>query len=1103
MRYASILGTLAFAPSILLGGIEGYYRTPGVGKDVIVFAAEGDLWRVPIAGGTATRLTSHAGEESTPAISPDGATLAFTASYEGPVEVYTMPLAGGLPTRRTFENGRAVVSGWTPGGRIVYATDQYSTLPNQQLFIIDPATGARETVPLAQASFGAYDESGRTLVFTRLPFNGSFTKRYKGGTTQNLWRFEDGAAEAVPLTADYTGTSKDPMWWKGRIYFASDRDGTMNLWSMDREGKDLRQHTRHSGIDMQSPSQGNGRIAYQHGADLRVYDIGAGKDEPLKITLESDLDQTRENWVEKPMDYLSAVHVAPEGDRVVLTARGRVFVAPHRQGRLVEVTRKDGVRYRRARFMPDGKSLVALSDESGEVELWRLPANGVGEPEQLTRDADVLRWEAFPSPDGAYIAHHDKNYRLWLFNAKTGENKKIDESRIDNFADLAWSPDSRFLAYVAPADNAYRRVKIYTVPDGSGTLVTSDRFDTYSPAWSPDGRWLYVLSDRNLQTAVNSPWGPQQPEPFFDKPTKVYQIALKEGLRSPFEPKDELKDAKKEEKNDEKKNDNAKDAKGEEKKEEEKGKDEKKEAKPKPPEVVVEFGGIEKRLIEVPVLAGNYGGLAVTEKALFFTTGERTGERKPNLSGVTITNEAPEIKQVLADIKSYELSQDGKKLLVHKGDSLYILDAAVAPADLDKKDVVLKNFTLSVVPREEWRQMFTEAWRLERDYFYDRGMHGVDWKGIQEKYRPLVDRVTTRAELSDLVAQMVAELSALHTFVRGGDLREGPDQIKLASLGAVLVRDEGKGGYRIAHLYRHDPDMPERAGPLTRPGVGLEEGDVIESINGVVTLSVPDYAGLLRNKAGAQVLLRVRPATGGDSREVIATPITIQGAADLRYHEWEYTRRLRVEELSGGRIGYVHLRAMGAGDYTDWAKGYYPVFNREGLIVDVRHNRGGNIDSWILGRLLRKVWFYWNDRVGDPPNWNMQQAFRGHMAALCNERTASDGEAFSEGFRRLGLGKVIGTRTWGGEIWLSGDNFLVDNGIATAAESGVYGPEGEWLIEGRGVEPDVVVDNLPHATFNGQDAQLEAAVQHLLREIEEKPVPPVKVPARPDKSFKR
>ena len=411
----------------------------------------------------------------------------------------------------------------------------------------------------------------------------------------------------------------------------------------------------------------------------------------------------------------------------------------------------------------------------------------------------------------------------------------------------------------------------------------------------------------------------------------------------------------------------------------------------------------------------------------------------------------------------------------------------------------LKDWTFRLDPREEWRQMFVEAWRLERDYFYDRGMHGLDWPSIKNKYQVLADRVTDRDELNDVLAQMVGELSALHIFVRGGDNRQGQDRVTPASLGARLARDEAGGGFRVEHIFRSDPDRPERLSPLLKPGVDVDEGDVIDMVNGVPVLSVPDIGFLLRSQAGKQVLLRVKPKGGGAARDTIAVPIAQSAEADLRYDEWEYTRRLAVEQAGGGNVGYVHLRAMGGGDIAQWHRDFYPVFNRDGLIIDVRHNRGGNIDSWILGRLLRKAWFYWQPRVGRA-TWNMQQAFRGHVVVLCNEETASDGEAFAEGFRRLNLGKVIGTRTWGGEIWLSSSNFLVDRGIATAAETGVYGPEGQWLIEGHGVDPDIIVDNLPHATFKGEDAQLDAAVKYVLEMIKTKPLP---VPPPPPYPIKR
>ena len=420
---------------------------------------------------------------------------------------------------------------------------------------------------------------------------------------------------------------------------------------------------------------------------------------------------------------------------------------------------------------------------------------------------------------------------------------------------------------------------------------------------------------------------------------------------------------------------------------------------------------------------------------------------------------------------------------------------------MGKAQINLSHWTISTTPRDEFRGLFLDAWRMERDYFYDRHMQGVDWNAMRDRYLPLVDRVADRDELNNVIAQMVSELSALHTFVHGGDDRKPADKVDIATLGAVLRRDEKAGGFVVQHIYVHDPDLPDQAPPLARPESRLKEGDVIVSIDGQSLLSVDDERALLRGKAGQQVLLHVKPAAG-EAHDILVKPISDRDDARMRYAEWEYTRRQKVDTDSRGKIGYVHLQAMGSGDIDQWARDYYPVFDRQGLIIDMRHNHGGNIDPWLLGDLLRKAWFYWQPRVGNP-TWNMQYAFRGHIVVLCDQETASDGEAFTEGFKHFQLGKVIGTRTWGGEIWLSGDNVQADNGVATAAETGVYSIDGKrWLIEGHGVDPDIVVDNLPHATFDGNDAQLEAAIKLLEQEIKDDPRPVVQHPDYPDKSFK-
>jgi len=1083
----------------------GYYRDPAIHGDTIIFTAEGDLWTVSVKGGAARRLTSDPGREGGAAISPDGQTVAFSAEYEGPVDVYTMPVEGGLPQRRTWD-GDAAVAGWTPDGRVLVRTFRYSTLPDPKLVAID-SSGRREVVPLAQAAEASFAPDGRTLFFTRYERQSSSTKRYQGGTVENIWRYDAGS-EAVALTADWPGTSHDPMFWDGRVYFLSDRGGVMNVYSMDRNGHGLKQHTHHHGFDVQWASLSNGRIAYQCGADLWLLDLKTGQDAIINITLVTDFDQLRDHWVKKPLDYLTGVHISPDGSGAVFTARGEVFTLPAKSGRIVKVAGNSGIRYREARYMPDGKSIIALSTESGETEFWKYPANGIGAPEQWTHDAKVLRWEGVPSPDGRWLAHRDKDQQLWLYDTKTKQQKRIAQSMVDDFADLTWSPDSQWLAYVEAATNTFTQIKVLNTNTGAIQALTSDRYNSGSPAWSSDGKWLYFLSDRMLRTVVRSPWGSRQPDPYFDRSMKVYELALTPGLRSPFAPVDELhpEPAKPPEpKAEEPKSDKPAEAKPDKPTEAKPG--QAAEAKkPAPVTVNIDFTDLASRLNEVPVPPGNYSDLEAAEKRLCWLERDDGVPPKRNLACVDIANKGDPPETVLADVKGSEMSLDRKKMLLSKAEDFYILDsdvkaAALAdPKALPKAKMDLSRWTFDTNPRAEFHELFLDAWRLERDYFYDRNMQGVDWKQMRDRYLPLVDRAADRDDLNDVIAQMVSELSALHIFVFGGDARKPADQVGLASLGALLRCDEQAGGYVVEHIYLHDPDLPNEVPPLARPDSIVHEGEVILSIDGEGLLGVSDERALLRGKAGRQVLLRVK-STSGQIREVIATPVSDRDERNLRYKEWEYSRRLKVESDSQGHIGYVHLRAMGSSDIEQWARDFYPVFDRQGLIIDVRHNGGGNIDSWLLAKLLRQAWFWWQPRIGNPTS-NMQYAFRGHIVVLCDRLTASDGEAFTEGFRRLGLGKVIGVRTWGGEIWLSASNTLADSGIATAAETGVYGPEGKWLIEGHGVDPDIVVDNLPHATFGGSDAQLDAALKYLHEQIRKDPRPVPKPPPYPNKAFK-
>ena len=1048
-------------------GFEGYYRFPDVHENKIIFVAEGDLWTVPLSGGLAQRLTTHAELERNPKFSPDGKTIAFTASYEGPGEVYTIPIEGGLPIRWTYESDLSLVNGWSPDGKILYDTRANANLPNRQLVTIDIESKDKARVPLSQASEATYDGSGKTVYFVRPAYHNNVTKRYQGGTARQIWKYTDGKKEAIKLTTDHPGGSHHPMWYNNRVYFITDRDGTMNIWSMDESGQDLKQITKHEGFDVRYAGMDDGNIVYQLGADLWHHNIQANTQGKVDIRLGTDLEQLKENWVENPANYVTSIQPDKTGERIVITARGRVFIAPVNSGRFVEFTEQKNVRYRDASFSSDGKSIYTLSDESGEFEFVSMPSNGIGGQKAMTSDGDILRYAGVASPDGEWLAFDDLENNLFLLNISSGESKKVS-TNAEGIGSFSWSPDSKWLSFVQYANNTMAQIQVYGLDADKSFELTTDRANSLSPQWSPDGKFIYFLSDRSFTTIVGSPWGTRQPEPYFDRSEKLYHIALQKGTRSPFRPNDELVAGNKKE-----------EAKGE-------------------ITVVIDQEGISRRITEVPISPGNYRGLAVTKNAIYtLSSGTGIGS-STDLSVIKITNEDVKMTVMVNGVRSFMLTANGKKLLVGKGSNYFMINAGTGNAgNINDSKINLNGWKFSIDPREDWKQIFTDAWRMERDYFYDKNMHGVDWKAMHDKYFPLTDRVTTREELSDLIGRYVGELSVLHTSVRGGEQRSDNKNIAVANLGARFSRDDKNGGYKIDYIYQADPDYPNERSPLDDPFLDIQVGDIITKVNGRNTLNAVDIGELIRNQANKQVHINYK--RGKDENEAIVTPIG--NSYGLRYDDWEYTRRLEVEKTTDSQVGYVHLQAMGARDINQWYREFYPVFDRPGLIVDVRHNGGGNIESFILEKLMRKAWMFWKGRSGNT-TWNMQYAFRGHIVILVDENTGSDGEAFADGFKKLGLGTAIGTRTWGGEVWLSGTNRLSDNGIARAPMTGVFGADGTWLIEGHGFDPDIVVDNLPHATFNGEDAQLKAAIELLERLIKEDPraVPPV--PAYPDKSFK-
>lgn len=1098
-RLAALAAALvaALSATSAWAGPAGFYRQPALQGGQVYLVAEGDLWRVPAQGGEAQRLTTHPGLESQPAVSPDGRWLAFTAQYDGGTEIYLMPAAGGTPRRLTWEGGGMKVWGFSAAGEVVYTG--LDGRPGSQLFALDPKTGQRRQLPVGQASDGALSADGKTLYFTRSGLRGDNARLYRGGAIARLWALDlTSNAEARPLVAEGSNDRRPLPYRAGsqeRIAFLSDRDGTVNLWSVDAQGGDLRQHTQHKGWDIRHASIDGSRVVYALGADLYLVDL-AQADSPRKldITLGGDFDQQRERWVKKPQDYLTDTAFAPNGERALLAARGHLATQGVGTLRRAELPQPADGRCRKAEFSADSKSVFGICDFSSETEIWRFAANGTGQPERITSGATTQRRNLLPSPDGRWLAHTDKEGRIWLTDLKAPAataTREIARSQLGEAPQLqAWSPDGLVLAWQMSLRHPDRsQLQLFSVADGRTHTLTSDRYDSDGAAFSPDGQWLYFSSSRNFATTGNgSPWGDRNTGPFFGFRSKLYAVALQPGLRSPFAAKDELESP------------------AEKKADEQRAEDKKAEDKDKKPadkkaKPALVFDGLAERLYELPVPAGSFRALRTDGKRLWFL--DRDLDGKSQLKSVAIDNQGRPADILAHDVRDYELSADGKKLMLVRNPSggaapeVLIVDAAPKlPDDVSKSQVRWSDWQIATQPRAEWRQMFADAWRMHRDHFYDKAMHGVDWTAVRAKYEPLVDRVTDRYELAELMAEMVSELGALHSQVAPGDTRAAPDEPGLAGLGGRFSRVPE--GWRIDAIYASDPELPSEASPLAAAGLGLKVGDVITTLNGRATAEAPHLLELLRGQAGRQVLIDVKQA-GGKTVQRIVTPVAQMRENQLRYNDWRVSRARAVETAGQGRIGYVHLRAMGPADIADFVREFYAASDRDGLIIDVRYNNGGNIDSWILEKLLRRAWAFWQPRspAGAPVYANMQNVYRGHTVVLMNEDTYSDGETFSEGFKRLKIGPVIGKRSSGAGVWLSDGNRLIDNGIMRAAENGQIDAEGRFLIEGMGVTPDIEVDNPPRATFMGQDAQLDAAIAELKRRIAEQPVREVKPGAYP------
>jgi tricorn protease len=1060
----------AFSSGFANAGEGGYLRSPDVHENRVFFTAEGDLWTAPLVGGDAQRLTRHPGEELQVSVSPDGERLAFTASYDGAVEAYVMPLGGGMPTRISFDGARVNVLGWTPDGRVMYASGSISGPSRSSIVrIVNPDTLQATSLPMLEANQAAVDPVSGNVIFTRfgLRMTGDNVRRYRGGAMSQLWAMQSvTATEATRLLADLGANASTPMWWGERIYFLADVSGSANIWSIDRNGADLKQHTDHQAWEVRDPALQGGRIVYQLGADLRLLDIAEDKDQLIPVQLVGDFDLRRKRWLSKPLDYLSSANFSPSGDRVALTARGHAVLAGLGPLRRVEVASPGSTRIRAAVPGAKGDWIYTISDASGQNEIWRFPANGKGDPRQLTQDGNAHRWRLYPSPDGRYLGHDDKNGDLWLLDLESGENRRIysaPEGVDDAYGPLAWSADGLNIAFSCPGGpRQINQLVMISLSDDGSEVLTSDRYESFSPAFSPDGKWLYFLSDRNFQSYPSHPWGDRNVGPAFDRRGLIFALALQPGNPFPFQSKDELSVDGKPQTDDE--SDEA-------------------------DIPAIEMEGLARRLFQVPIDPGNFQSLSSGEGHLFVLDRAAGPDQEADLKSIEVTDESPEAESYMAGVSAYALSADREKIFVMKaGESreMYILEAGVkAPDELGPGTVRVADWKLPIDPQAEWRQMFVDAWRMHQQFSFDPNMRGLDWDAVRVRYEPLLKRITDRRELDDLLRQMIGELSLMHSHVGTRDLPSDTEAAAPASLAAEFTST--KDGLQITHMYRSDPELPMQNGPLMRPGVDIQTGDVLTAINGRAVRSPADLVSALDQQAGQQVMAEV--IRGSSRHSTIVTPVSMSEHSRLEYLDWVQKSAQTVAQKSAGRIGYLHLRAMGGDDMANFVREYYANHDREGLILDLRSNRGGSIDSWIIEKLLRRVWMQWQMPGGSKSSKNMVQTFRGHLVVLIDQYTYSDGETLAAGIKALEIAPLIGTTTAGAGVWLTDRNRLSDGGIARIAEFPQIGTAGQWLIEGRGVDPDIRVDNLPAAAFSGEDQQLDRAVDYLQEKLARQPIP--------------
>jgi tricorn protease len=920
-----------------------------------------------------------------------------------------------------------------------------------------------------------------------VPISGEWQnwKRYRGGFADDIWlaTTSDKTPEFRRLTDDL-GVDTQPIWVGDRVYFVSERDGVANLYALDPATGAVTPATAYPDFEVRYPQTDGRTVIFEHGDGLALFDPSSGRSRDLELDLRSDRIHARARRV-SALDRLFGTELGPTGKRILVSARGQVLSAPVEHGDVRVVAAESAARCQYPEWSPDGERIAYVSDVSGEEQVWVVPSSG-GEARQVTEDHIGPLGPIVWSPDGKRLLTSDREMQTLLVDARSGKITVVDQSDRGASYDLVlrqyvFSPDGEWIAFTRLDPTWNWSVHLYEIASGETTRLTDDVMSSYAPAFDPEGKYLYFLSDRELAPR----YSPLSHFFTFDqKRTKVSLVTLAAETPSPFL-----------EKNDKEGEADDEDT-ADEKDEKEDGEDDKADL----PEMTVDVGGIAARVVEVPVPADRYTRVEPIASKLLLETYE--GDDEDEQGGPrrlqTFDLEEREVETLVGRLDGFDLSADRKKLLVQQGRQFTVMNADAGKMPEDDGKVDTGGWTLNIDPAAEWRQMFHETWRIARDFFYDPDMHGVDWPSIRAKYEPLLGAVAVRGDLSFIQGEMVAELNCGHAYIGGGDQQRAP-RIPMGYLGADLELVRGDTpAYRIDRILPGDGfDLSSRS-PLLTPGVDVSVGDHILAVNGTPVRADRDIQALLVGTAGRAVTLTVNDrASMRNAREVLVEPMGSERRA--RYYDWVESRRRYVSENGGENLGYVHIPNMSGRGYQEFAKHYYPNLDRDGMIYDVRFNGGGYIHAMLLLQMSSSRYSYFKPRHG--ASWSRQGwAFTGHSAALCNDASGSNAEEFSDAFQRLGVGPLIGTRTWGGEVGSGGGYRLVDGGSVYIPNYAAWVPEGEWIIEGVGVEPDMVVEDDPAALMEGRDPQLDAAIEYLKRKIAEEPVARPTPPPFPDKS---